>query len=251
MLDSLLFGLVDFDLISEGLLKEQAGEITDELTVGEMKYSTILLPALETVRSTTLDLLEKFADMGGKVIFAGGCPTYVDGKPSNKAKALYEKSIHCRLTAYDMCNALEAERLVDIRLDDGTRTNNFIYNMRTEDDCDWLFIAHCTIQKPVTDSSHPQNLHIKIRGEYAPMLYDTVNGEIKEISYRVSDGFTYIDTLLYYHDSLMLRLNKHGSNCLLLPEIEAKKTVKTIDFKHKVKYARNEENVLLLDRARW
>ena len=251
VLDSLLFGLVDFDLISEGLLKEQAGEITDELTVGEMKYSTILLPALETVRSTTLDLLEKFADMGGKVIFAGGCPTYVDGKPSNKAKALYEKSIHCRLTAYDMCNALEAERLVDIRLDDGTRTNNFIYNMRTEDDCDWLFIAHCTIQKPVTDSSHPQNLHIKIRGEYAPMLYDTVNGEIKEISYRVSDGFTYIDTLLYYHDSLMLRLNKHGSNCLLLPEIEAKKTVKTIDFKHKVKYARNEENVLLLDRARW
>lgn len=58
--DWLLFGLCDFDYICESLLPSQCQTPGAPLRVGEMAYETILVPALETIRSTTLDRLEAF-----------------------------------------------------------------------------------------------------------------------------------------------------------------------------------------------
>ncbi len=67
--DWLLNGLIDFDFICESLLSEQAGNITDKLNVGEMSYDAVLIPGCETLRGTTVDILNKFGKNGGKVIF--------------------------------------------------------------------------------------------------------------------------------------------------------------------------------------
>ncbi|MBO7148331.1 MAG: hypothetical protein J6V93_00595 [Clostridia bacterium] len=251
MLDGLLFNLIDFDLISESLLPEQTGRISNELEVGEMKYTTVLLPALEAVRTSTVEILEKFLDNGGKVVFAGDCPRYVDGILSDRARALYDRSKKCRLAGYDICEAVKDERIIDIRLANGMRTSNFIYNMRREENCDWLFISRCVYQSPVNDCSRPESISISIKGEYKPTLYDTVNGEIKEVGYRISDGYTYINTVLYSHDSLLYKLEAPDEREKTVCSAPAPKLIERLDFKRTVGYERSEDNVVMLDRARW
>ena len=82
--DWLLFNLIDYNYICEANLPAQANGTTK---VGCMQYDTIIVPNLLTVRGTTLDFLKNFKANGGKVIFAGSLPEYVDAVESNDAKA--------------------------------------------------------------------------------------------------------------------------------------------------------------------
>ena len=60
------------------------------LTVGRGEYRVVLVAGLETVRAGTLELLRRFAEAGGKVLFAGPPPAYVDARPSPDAARLAE-----------------------------------------------------------------------------------------------------------------------------------------------------------------
>ena len=88
----LLKGSIDFNYISESLLPTLCENATAPLKVGEMEYDAIIVPDCETLRSTTLERLEKFRKAGGKLIFAGNSPLFEDGVPSERGKTLYEKS---------------------------------------------------------------------------------------------------------------------------------------------------------------
>lgn len=71
----LLFGLIDFDSISESLWKSQTPDdalLSDEaFSVGKMKYETILVPNCLTLRSSTLERLKVFQKKGGKSCLSG------------------------------------------------------------------------------------------------------------------------------------------------------------------------------------
>ena len=103
---------------------EQAGNITDKLNVGEMSYDAVLIPGCETLRGTTVDILNKFGKNGGKVIFAGECPKYVDAEKSDAVLPLYNSSKRVTLTKTGILDALEDYRDIDIRNADGSRTDN-------------------------------------------------------------------------------------------------------------------------------
>ena len=78
----LLFGLTDFDFISESLWKSQTPDdalLSDEaFSVGKMKYETILVPNCLTLRSSTLERLKVFQKKGGRVVFLGELPRFID-----------------------------------------------------------------------------------------------------------------------------------------------------------------------------
>ncbi len=255
LLDSLLLGQLDFDLIDESLLPSQFGGVKNGLEVGKMKYDAVLVPPLDTIRSSTLDVLEKFIEAGGKVVFAGRAPRYVDALLSERAEKVAARCENIEFEQFALTGAFENERLVDIRNSNGSRVNNLIYNLRDDGDKLWLFAAHAYAQHPVVDNSRPETVTIGVKGEYLPKLYDTVNGEIRDIDYCIDNGMTYIKCTLYYHDSVMLGLEKRAD----IKKTEMKhalcKTERqllgTIDFKKKVAYSLGEKNVLLLDRAEY
>lgn len=78
----LLFGLIDFDFISESLWKSRTPDdalLSDEaFFVGKMKYETILVPNCLTLRSSTLERLKVFQKKGGRVVFLGELPRFID-----------------------------------------------------------------------------------------------------------------------------------------------------------------------------
>ena len=131
----LLFGLVDFDFISESLLPGQCPDRTEEclngtgviretpdgaaLAVGNMSYHTVLVPDLRTIRSTTLSRLEALADAGGNVVFLGKAPALVDGIPDDRARRLAGRVKRVPFQKHAILQELEEERDVDIRRETG------------------------------------------------------------------------------------------------------------------------------------
>ena len=89
----LLYGLIDYNYISESLLPIQNEAGCAPLQVGQMAYDVVLVPDCETLRSSTVERLEAFAEQGGKLIFAGRIPTLVDAMPSDRVQKLAEKCV--------------------------------------------------------------------------------------------------------------------------------------------------------------
>ncbi len=257
----LLFGTIDFDFISESLLPSQVGEISDRLSVGSMSYSAIIVPGCETLRSSTVKILKQFVENGGKVIFVGSCPKYVDAEPNNEIQALYDSALHSDFNRTSLLSQLSEERLIEIRNSDASSTDNLIYQLRRDGEVQWLFIANAktsdanasaSFESKVycRDNVNPQEIIIRIKGEYEPMIYDTLSGEIKPAEFEIKNGVTAVKYTLYTHDSLLLQLRK-PNQVKNSPKETLGALIKEIDFKQNVEYQREEPNVYLLDMAQY
>lgn len=245
----LITGMVDFDYISEALLPQQVGEITDRLTVGEMKYKTIIVAGCETIRKTTLDILNNFKENGGRVIFIGECPTHIDAVRSNGILPLYGNCEKVNFDRNEIIDLLNEERTAEILDKNGEKVRNLVQNYRQDGNIKWLFLAH--IEKTETpDVPKAENLTIVLNGSYMPKIYNTINGSVEDAEFETKNGKTYIYKRIYAHDSILLRLeNGEGSN--ISKKSTDKTWYKTIDFKNNVEYKRDEDNVLLLDMAEY
>lgn len=247
MINWLLFAQLDFDYISEALLPDVCKEAKNPLAVGKMKYSTVIVPAMETMRRSTFKRLTDFKKAGGNLIFMGQCPKYLDAIESDEIQALYNESTVIPFERYALIDTLKDERKLEIRGADGGYTNNYIYQMRKDGNAKWLFI--CNAKDPAhADISARTALNIKIKGRYAPKLYDTLSGTVKDVSYKIVNGMTVLNISAFSHDSFLFKLEKTRVQELSLP-VENLKTLKVTDYKGKIRYQREEPNVVVLDMA--
>lgn len=269
--DWLLFGQIDFDYISEALLPHQCERGGAPLQVGNMEYDVILVPGCETLRSTTVGRLQEFVKAGGKLLFLGNVPSLVDAVPSDAGKKLASSAQLVGFSEYEILQALEPERLVEIVNQDGARTSGLLTQLRTDGGVDWLFIAHG--RQPAQPMADPriavlgkdvlpqENITIRILGEYIPTLYDTMTGNIIPLKCSYKNGKTEISHTFYPHDSLLIRLEKGRR-----PAGEGVSFVKPLTpfrlghnsltgrdadspFFAKARITLSEPNVLLLDQA--
>ena len=68
----------DYDLGDEQIISEKGCLKGNRIKVGEQSYKGVILPYMLTIRQSTVDLLRKFADKGGRII-AVDMPVYIDG----------------------------------------------------------------------------------------------------------------------------------------------------------------------------
>ena len=244
----MIFGTIDFDYICESNLPRFCDVGGAPLKVGRMEYDVIIVPQLETIRSTTLERLEAFKKAGGRLIFLGTVPTYVDALVSDRAKELAEISENIPFNKSNLLSALESEREVEIRASDGKLTDNYITRMREDNGAKWLFIANG--KKPQNpDVPERKDVKIKLYGKYRVTLYDTLTGEIKPFYSEIAGNVTEIYDSLYEHDSRLFLLE----NAEPYSEISTKATQKTseLTLPDMWEYTADEENVLLLDMAEY
>jgi hypothetical protein len=274
--DWLLRGTVDFDYICESTLPgltEKAPPATagdDTFPVGEMAYETVLVPPMETIRSGTLERLEAFRDRGGRIIFLGEIPSLVDVVPNGRAQKLAERCERIGFERITLLRALEDQRDIQIRDSSGAESSGLLYQMREERGeagGRWLFIAQA--DKPANpDIPGGDRYRLRIRGEWQPLRYDTLSGEVYSLKAEVSEGWTVFTVQLWDHDSLLLRLFEPGA---AIPAVKAaaelgKKNTPAlgldgrtttavaphcIRFTGPVPVTLHEPNVLLLDMAEY
>ena len=247
----LVKGTVDFDFISESLLPSQCAQGANPLQVGQMAYDVIVVPGCETLRSTTLDRLEAFRDAGGKLVFLGGAPAYEDAVPSDRGRRLFDRSEQVTASRGALLSAVESARLVDIRDQNGNRTENLVTQLRQDGEYRWLFIAHC-VEPYNKDVSRHQDLRIRLKGEFTPVVYNTQTGARESIEYSSRSGRTEIRTRMYDYDSLLLRLEpaKAGAEQSLGREPDRFEG-KSVPVPFLVDYSLSEPNAMLLDFAEY
>lgn len=248
----LIYGKQDFNFISEALLPELFGGAEDgKIRVGQMQYEAIIVPWCMTLRKSTVDILNRYVEAGGKLIFTGEVPGYVDAVPSDTVKDLIPSAVVIPHDEYSIMQQLEDLRMVEIRHENGTLDRTHIYQLREDSNDKWLFIAQGK-KTSCVDVIHPESVIIRIRGNYVPMCYDTLNGKIEALPYKTCGEYTEIPYCFYQHDSLLLKLTEiSGQEELSDSKKEPSKFVEVIDFKTPVYLQREEDNVYLLDMAEW
>ncbi len=265
--DWMLTGSVDFDYLAESLLEDLCAEAVDSgecacsLRVGEMAYDTIIVADCQTLRPFTIQVLKAFKENGGKLIFVGNRPYLSLGEPAAEAEALWQGAIHISHSKVQLYEALKDSRDVMIRNADGSMTDNLMYQLREEKDSKWLFVANAR-KAVLPHISNKQEICITVKGTYEPVIYDTLSGDIRKVSYVNENsyednkscvnkqGVTKIYTVLYDNDSLLLKLENRVSESAYCPEQSAIYQ-KEVTVPGECSFTLEEPNVLVLDMAQY
>ena len=250
----LLFDTLDFDYICESTLPIQYKESDTSFTMGEMSYDAIVVPACETLRSTTLKALQSFAAKGGKVIFMGNAPTLVDAVPSSAPAELAKTCVRIDWDKTALLAELEPYRTLKIQTYGGAAANSLLYGMRAEGDDKHLFICHGKNCSRVTTAPR-EGYKITVAGEYAPTLMDTETGAITPIGAIYENGNTVIKWDCYSQSSLLLTLTPGKAEASLSSSVGRAVTIPAGDtlsnYKGECEITLDEPNVLVVDMAKW
>lgn len=96
---------IDFDYGDEDHIA-RFGAIEDgQFKLGACRYQKILVAGCDTIRSTTLELLNEFLVQGGTVVVAGDAPKYVDALPSDDAEKMAEKAVRIPFEAEEIAGS--------------------------------------------------------------------------------------------------------------------------------------------------
>lgn len=241
--ETLLLNQMDFDYISEKTIPDLA----EGRNVGEIRYDVIVVPQCITLRRTTVDFLGKFRLSGGKVIFAGDMPEYSDGKKDDYAKGLFENSQRVINNKGAILSSLEDYRLVEVINQYGDRDLRYIYQLREDESCRWLFLAK-GIKEAHKATAERSELILRIKGSFIPVLYDTLTGEKRDLEFKTENDFTEIFLTAYNHDSFLIRLECGGRYSGKKAEDIA---FKEIRLDNPDSFSLSEKNVAVLDFAEW
>ncbi|MBR2906522.1 MAG: hypothetical protein IKC26_00570 [Clostridia bacterium] len=245
----LTYGGYDFDYICETTFPDLCKKGSAPLRVGEMAYDAVVVPACETLRASTVERLEAFQRAGGKLIFMGSSPKWMDAVPSDVPAALYEKSERISFSRSELLCALEEVREVEIRNNEGAYTEDMLYQMRLDGTDRWLFV--CKGAFPVNkDLSMHGLVVIRVPGLYTVKLYDSLTGDIRDQRVTYRNGKTEIVVDAYGYDSFLFRLSP-AVEAIEVPAIEekAKPSRKGVHVESLVPFTCREPNALLLDQA--
>lgn len=243
----LLTGSIDFDYLSESLLEDLCPEAGNPLCVGKMKYETIIVADCMTLRPHTIALLKTFARRGGKLIFMGKTPYLSLAQPSGDAESLVKEGMILPYSKSMLYEALSDQHEVMIRHQNGYMTENLMYQLRKDGTDKWLFVAN-TEKPELAHISRKRDICITVKGVFKPYLYDTLSGEIREVSYINAGKETRIYASVYNNTSLLFKLEKWTQASGYTNE-------KELDFSEEmpvpseVNFELEEPNVLLLDMA--
>ncbi|MFA5293281.1 MAG: glycosyl hydrolase [Phycisphaerae bacterium] len=148
----LLGNQLDFDFADEQLLIDLQAIVSSDsggafLQIRKMKYRTVIVPCLITIRASTLNLLESFAKAGGQVVFLEESPKLLDAEPSGKpSKFAYDKVIS--FNQKDVIDAV-ADRvgIVSVRTNENENCPNVFYQLRQLNNGWALFLVNVSREK--------------------------------------------------------------------------------------------------------
>jgi len=168
---------LDFDYVDEDILSRHGSVSATEFRVAQASYRTIVVPPMITIRKSTLDMLGRFVDGGGTVVFVQPVPVRTDSDLSIAAAELARRSATCPLDREKLVSALLAPgklRRVSVSDVDGSQCRPVLYMMRREPKTGRTTVFLCnTIQ-----ASGTKALTVRIPAKGQVQEWDPVTGEV-------------------------------------------------------------------------
>lgn len=82
---------ISFHLGDDLIMHRHAKVDGNNLVIGKMSYSTVIVPGSTVIDSETLSFIKQFQQNGGNLIFCNEVPTLIDGVANNGAKEICKK----------------------------------------------------------------------------------------------------------------------------------------------------------------
>jgi len=129
----LLMSQFDFDFGDELILESDGGISEGMIRVGTARYEILIVPRVDNLMSSTLNLMKAFLKEGGRILWTGPLPRLLDGEPSNLVQSLKEYENLFQADNYsellDLLNRF-VDRPVRITDDYGTDREGFLTMVR-------------------------------------------------------------------------------------------------------------------------
>ena len=164
---------IDFDYGDEDHLKRFGKIVSVEgeprIQVGLGSYRVVVVGTMETIRSSTLELLADFHAAGGKVLFVGDPPRHLDALPSVEPAHLADSAMRTRHDRDPVVAAVKANSCSPISVH--CDTNAIFCQVRREGDR--LYVV--AINTSRTDSF--RNVSFQFAGLATVQEWDCISGE--------------------------------------------------------------------------
>ncbi|MFA6567203.1 MAG: hypothetical protein WCS96_03250, partial [Victivallales bacterium] len=198
----------DFEYVDEDILARHGAVENGRFNLVKSSYSTVIVPPAYTLRKSTCDMLAKFAEAGGKVIFIEPTPLFVDAEKCDRINEIVAKSAKIYLDRESLLKALSKDngiRKISVKTSDGREYNPCLYMMRKEKSGRTIvFICH-TLQD--RDSGE---VTVEIPAGGAVQEWDAVTGEIYLAdAERTADGVK-VKTVLHGYGSRLFVVDTDG-----------------------------------------
>ena len=233
---TLLGSRIDFDYGDEGLMSEIASVTKSGiLKVGQCKYKKVLVCGVDTLRSSTMKLLEKFVRTGGELIFAGELPCMVDAEPSSRIDALAKMSKV--VSVEDIASACASGDEITV-----TRVNIANIFAQTRICGKERYSVLCNISEENTYN----NVELCLgKGESAYEI-NLRKGTVEPTNFEVRGGKVYVNADFgpVEEHAYMVKLSDNNP-VLKNPEIPEK----TVETPEEFTYILSEENICVIDTA--
>ncbi|MBP5232980.1 MAG: hypothetical protein J6333_06185 [Planctomycetes bacterium] len=142
--ERLLADNLDFDYGDEEVMSRHAkvvkGKDGPALHVGKGVYRAVVVPAMDTMRASTLELLRKFHAAGGTVVFADAPAAMVDALPSDAVAAFARECAQAPVAG--LAAALSSFRRLSITDEKGAEIEPALYMLREDAEAFYLFICN-------------------------------------------------------------------------------------------------------------
>ena len=201
----LLFGNVDFDYVSESMINvARASRPYDRANfpVGAMSYECLIIPPMRTMRSTTLDALERFVAAGGTVVFAGEIAPLVDAGASERGARLASRCIRLPFEKRAILDSVSRWSDVRIDMDEGSPSDAILHQLRIDGENRVLILVN-------TDRINQKKANIFLRGEWDVAELDTMTGHTAPRAAAYTNHQTTITHTFPPHGHLLLSLTPH------------------------------------------
>lgn len=250
---------LDFDYGDEELLSRYAEMEGKTFKVGKARYKAVLIPALKTIRATTLKLLDAFADQGGTVCYLGPAPEYVDAVRSDEAQKTFSK-FRLVTRENDTAELSKTARRVSLTGADGTQVKPLLYHLAETEDAISLFLCNVGIE---FSSRNREECLVRDRKLAFPFVevalelpergqvyeLDPVNGTIHAVDANYENGKYRFHTFFEELGSRLFLITKEAvGEVLPAKQYPAGRILKQLPATG-WEVRREESNVLVLDHA--
>jgi hypothetical protein len=174
----LLESQIDFDYGDEEMMGRMGQVEGGLLKVGCASYSTVLVSGMDTIRSSTLKLLDRFVEAGGKVIIAGDAPTHVDGIQYAVCSTQYETIAFTKESVSACVPPAQAT----------VSAPDIFAQLRKTDD--GLIFAALNVNR----TERRENATVKIKTDRPVFEWNCETGEISAVDAEISDGWKIFTT---------------------------------------------------------
>lgn len=237
LINSLTLSGCEFDLGDEGSIAFFGKTEGGVFTVGKMSYKTVVLPDLSVIRRSTLDLLSKFKNEGGRIIVLGKKPTLIEGDACGELINNALSGVECALDVGELSAMISRRGYTLSTLEGGA---SVIVTRRRSDEYEYYYLVN-------TDCSSKKHVTLTVEGEYTAEEWFPMNGTSDILPSTLDNGKTVLEFTLPEGGNKLLALTRGGGK----GEPPKNEVKKVLELKAPLSVKRDSPNALLLEFAKF